>query len=822
MIDASTSFFAEAASIGIDVALKATFVYLAAMATATATALSKRCALCTSTFWHACLVGLIVLPVASALLPRWRIDLLGMMPEAPAATAAAPALQPTTTEAPRPLALRLALAYERAVVTPMATATPGEHPRWIAMWPALLVIVIAFGSLALAVRLVSSIAATVRTRRCGVPLEDPQWRQRMDHWRARLGIRRHVDLRLTDELNVPVIIGWLRPTILIPKHRMSPSGAHIDSVLLHELCHVRRLDFLWHVLLRAVQVIYWYHPLTWVAGRTITRAREVTCDEVCVHHLDSRDTYRSALLWFAGSLVRRPAESLALAMAKPTRIGVRLDRIAQTNGSPQCVAPWPQRLLAVGVIATVTAVVGSMQFTHAQAFAAQAGDLVQRGYVAAAIDHLDEAALLAPHDASIHAARGDAHARLRRYDLALRDLDRAIRLDASPETFNQRGRTLSRAGRPDRAIHDFDRAITIDPDCDVAFNNRGNALDLLGRIEAALDDYAEAKRLNPSSPVAYNNRARIFHLLERDEEALAEIAAAIKVAPDYAPSYNSRGVIHAQHGDLRRALSDFGRAIELDPQHAEALGNRAHVHARRGEDDAALDDLDRALALEPNLVDALVARGRILRTRGDLNHAAHDLVRAVDLDPRDAAGQLELAHVQFDGGRYEQASQRYGYVLDLDAGHTAALLHRAFCRIYLGRSGAALADLEQLLALEPESAIALAYRGSLLAQTGRSQEAMADFATALERDPALHQAYFFRGRYLLQAGDAAAAARNFDRAIERASIHYYHRWRGVARFELGHDAAARDDLELALAMSPGSTTAQHYLKLVKKRIDQWN
>jgi hypothetical protein len=122
----------------------------------------------------------------------------------------------------------------------------------------------------------------------------------------------------------------------------------IDAVLLHELCHIRRRDYAWNLLLRVVQSLYWPHPLVWVASRVIEGVREQVCDQLCVHWITGRPGYRAVLVAVATAMARRPGPALGLAIVRTTRLERRLARIEQTRGTSRCVLRRPVRL-AVGI-----------------------------------------------------------------------------------------------------------------------------------------------------------------------------------------------------------------------------------------------------------------------------------------------------------------------------------------------------------------------------------------------------------------------------------------------------------------------------------------
>src|SRR5205085_295344 len=103
--------------------------------------------------------------------------------------------------------------------------------------------------LVLLARMGTSLWAVARLGHSCVKVDDTEWTEALERWRRRLGIGRTVVLACSPGVSVPVVLGWLRPTIVLPRSLTAPDArGHADAVLLHELSHVRRGDYPWNVL----------------------------------------------------------------------------------------------------------------------------------------------------------------------------------------------------------------------------------------------------------------------------------------------------------------------------------------------------------------------------------------------------------------------------------------------------------------------------------------------------------------------------------------------------------------------------------------------
>ena len=111
-------------------------------------------------------------------------------------------------------------------------------------------------------------------RRQTRPLADP-WPDRVERLKERLGVRRAVALLESARVEVPMVVGWLRPAILVPVAALSGLGVpELEAILAHELAHIRRHDYLVNLIQCVVEVLMFYHPATWWISRVIRRERE--------------------------------------------------------------------------------------------------------------------------------------------------------------------------------------------------------------------------------------------------------------------------------------------------------------------------------------------------------------------------------------------------------------------------------------------------------------------------------------------------------------------------------------------------------------------
>jgi GWxTD domain-containing protein len=145
----------------------------------------------------------------------------------------------------------------------------------------------------------SHIAAWIsvgRLRRRGVCSPPEQLQSMLTRLRAALHLSRPVLLLESCLANTPMVLGHFRPVILIPIGVLAGlPTAQIEAILLHELAHIRRCDYLVNLCQRLVEGLLFYHPAVWWISRVIRSERENCCDDAVVAFSGDAHGYAAAL-----------------------------------------------------------------------------------------------------------------------------------------------------------------------------------------------------------------------------------------------------------------------------------------------------------------------------------------------------------------------------------------------------------------------------------------------------------------------------------------------------------------------------------------------
>ncbi|MFD2786561.1 M56 family metallopeptidase [Hymenobacter rubripertinctus] len=198
-----------------------------------------------------------------------------------------------------------------------ASAAASWQQAWTRYFDAnlpLLVTVWLMGLLVMVLRLLGGLAYVQRLRRYRVQPLAQEWQQRLAVLADRAGLRQKVELLESALVKVPVVVGHLRPVVLLPLGTVTGLGtAYLEAILAHELAHVQRRDYLLNLLQAVAETVLFYHPGVWFMSACLRTERENCCDDAA-----------TALIGGNPLTVARALAALAELSAAPEPTGVGL------------------------------------------------------------------------------------------------------------------------------------------------------------------------------------------------------------------------------------------------------------------------------------------------------------------------------------------------------------------------------------------------------------------------------------------------------------------------------------------------------------------
>ena len=352
-------------SLLLDSTLKGTLLLVLALIL---TLLMRRDSAATRYFvWRLAIIAILAAPVLSALLPQWRVLPSWARLSAPAES---PTAQQSSISAPGssspPVDSQTALPLEAVPHTPVAVSQsvtfPESGPKsdnrlphtapvpvvrspiaW--SWAASLPWIWGAGFASLILRLVAARWTLWKLERRGAvidalshshPPSDERLLACVRSASQQLGLRRTVVLLISPDGTIPIVWGLWRVRLMLPASAYQWDQSQLQSVLLHELAHVRRRDMATQLLTQFVCAIDWFNPLVWYAARRLGIEREQACDDLVLTCGVRPSEYASHLLEVASG--SSPAASWALAMARPSSLEGRLMAILSKTSNRRSVS----------------------------------------------------------------------------------------------------------------------------------------------------------------------------------------------------------------------------------------------------------------------------------------------------------------------------------------------------------------------------------------------------------------------------------------------------------------------------------------------------
>jgi hypothetical protein len=201
------------------------------------------------------------------------------------------------------------------------------------------------GLLIMLLRLGAALWGGRRLRLASTCVTDADWLAMVARQARRLGLKTAPAIAYCTRISVPVVVGIAKPLVLLPVSLatgLTPN--QLESLLAHELAHIRRYDLAVNLLQRLIEVVLFFHPAVWYVSRCVSRERELACDDLVLTGGWPRVQYADALVRMAElcsqglsapSRGQDGAATLVAASGKsPSQFQRRILRVLQPDSAP--------------------------------------------------------------------------------------------------------------------------------------------------------------------------------------------------------------------------------------------------------------------------------------------------------------------------------------------------------------------------------------------------------------------------------------------------------------------------------------------------------
>lgn len=196
-----------------------------------------------------------------------------------------------------------------------------------------------------------------RLRSASTVIADPALLKLVADQARKVGFRVAPAVRCCERVSVPVVVGVLRPVILLPASLITGLGPdQLAAIVSHELAHVRRHDLFVNMLQRMVEAMLFFHPAVWYISRQMSAEREACCDDLVVSAGCAPLDYASALLRMAELCVTPvsiDAHALAASGNHSSQLETRLWRLLRMNHEPHIRVTFTATLMLAVLALTI-------------------------------------------------------------------------------------------------------------------------------------------------------------------------------------------------------------------------------------------------------------------------------------------------------------------------------------------------------------------------------------------------------------------------------------------------------------------------------------
>lgn len=270
------------------------------------------------------------------------------------------------TATPDTTADRHAPAAASSAALPSASSRASAIVRPERLLPIVMIVWVA-GVTVLSLRLFTGWLWIRRMRTHGVVPADGSWDRMVQRLARQLHIVRRIASFESTLVDVPTVVGWLKPVVLMPVSAIGGlAPQQLEAILAHELAHIRRHDYAVNLLQTLVETLLFYHPAVWWVSRRIRAERENCCDDLAVALCGDPVAYASALADLESLRSSVPPFRRLERTALAATGGSLLQRVRRLLGAPTHAPVGPTWLAGTAALVVIACLAFSVDGVRAQ------------------------------------------------------------------------------------------------------------------------------------------------------------------------------------------------------------------------------------------------------------------------------------------------------------------------------------------------------------------------------------------------------------------------------------------------------------------------
>ncbi len=199
------------------------------------------------------------------------------------------------------------------------------------------------------VQMAVGLHAVFHLKRTKVSKVGEDWENRLLQLAKQLHIEQAIRLIESGIAKVPMVVGHLKPVILIPIGLINSLATdEVEAILIHELAHIRRRDYLVNLLQSFIEIVFFFNPAVLWISQLIKTERENCCDDLAIAQSRNKESYIRAMVSCEEYKAARPAYVMAFPGAKNTLL-YRVSRLVRNRN--YSLGLFEKTILAVCLVA---------------------------------------------------------------------------------------------------------------------------------------------------------------------------------------------------------------------------------------------------------------------------------------------------------------------------------------------------------------------------------------------------------------------------------------------------------------------------------------
>jgi len=389
---------------------------------------------------------------------------------------------------------------------------------------------------------------------------------------------------------------------------------------------------------------------------------------------------------------------------------------------------------------------------------------------AVAIEHIQSALALEPKNATLHSRLALIYCRERRYDEAVPEFVRALKLAGEDNALkadaeNDTGLALILSSDRATAEKAFDAALHLDPHHAHALTNLCLARMEEGIGAADLENLGRAVRLDPKSAPVRANHGYALCRVGAINDGILELKEAVGIHPRLFEAGYNLGKAYADGGALDIAERYLGRALQISPRSGATLTALGAIKTTQRMLPQAIQYFQAALKVWPRSALAETNLSIALGLSGDYVQSARHLKKAGDLDPQDPHIPAQSGWLQLMQDNLTSGLDELGVALKMDDRLPEVHSNLGLCYIALGKPELALPHFGRALELKPGFHAVHYQWGCAHAALHNSDGALREWELVAKHEPANADCHVNRGVLFYQKGQIDDAVAEFRHVI---------------------------------------------------------